>query len=210
MKPRNIKDDIISLRKDNKTYKEICDTLNCSKGTVSYHLSKLDWSNDMFIEKSKSNLQVRKDGAKLKRVTKHKLKMERLEKLSKTKGKNEKVCVACESVLPIENFYIRKKSKKESSYCIKCSKEQVLVRTRALKKEMVDYKGGSCAYCGYNKCLSALEFHHIDTGSKKFSLASVRKTKATKEIFDELDKCILLCANCHREIHMGNIPTQNS
>ena len=69
-----------------------------------------------------------------------------------------------------------------------------------LKKRCVEYKGGSCEKCSYNRCISALEFHHIDPTKKDFGIGdgSSRKWDSLKI---ELDKCLMLCANCHREIH---------
>ena len=69
-----------------------------------------------------------------------------------------------------------------------------------LKEKLVEYKGGKCEVCGYNKCIEALEFHHLDPSEKEFgvsSYSSLSFDKAKKEV----DKCILVCANCHREIH---------
>ncbi|RJQ51653.1 MAG: hypothetical protein C4526_09410 [Nitrospiraceae bacterium] len=63
----------------------------------------------------------------------------------------------------------------------------------------VEYKGGSCESCGYNRCIEALEFHHY-TG-KDFSISEKGYTRSWTKVREELDKCILLCANCHREIH---------
>ena len=87
-----------------------------------------------------------------------------------------------------------------SSYCKECSNVQTLTRQRNLKKDAINYKGGKCVSCGYNKCQGALEFHHIDPNEKDFTIAHVRHTSFEK-IKEELDKCILLCSNCHREIH---------
>ena len=67
------------------------------------------------------------------------------------------------------------------------------------KKLLVEYKGGKCEICGYDKCLAALEFHHIDPDKKDFSISS--SSKSIDELKLEADKCILVCANCHREIH---------
>lgn len=67
------------------------------------------------------------------------------------------------------------------------------------KKLLVEYKGGKCEVCGYDKCLSALEFHHIDASEKDFAISS--SSKCLEELKLEADKCILVCANCHREIH---------
>lgn len=85
--------------------------------------------------------------------------------------------------------------------CKKCCTEDVSARRRELKQKSVEYKGGKCQYCGYNKSLSALEFHHVDPTEKDFNLASGGSIKKWEYVKEELDKCILLCANCHREEH---------
>lgn len=54
---------------------------------------------------------------------------------------------------------------------------------------------------GYNKCIAALEFHHLDPNEKDFGIASSGATRTFEKIKVELDKCIMVCANCHREIH---------
>ena len=69
-----------------------------------------------------------------------------------------------------------------------------------LKEKLVEYKGGKCEICGYNKCINALEFHHLDPSEKDFGIANgnaIAFEKAKKEV----DKCIMVCSNCHREIH---------
>jgi hypothetical protein len=66
---------------------------------------------------------------------------------------------------------------------------------------MVDCFGGSCGICGYDKANEALEFHHVDPDGKDFAPAA--KNKSWKKIKDELEKCVMLCSNCHREIHAG-------
>jgi 5-methylcytosine-specific restriction endonuclease McrA len=72
---------------------------------------------------------------------------------------------------------------------------------RKLKQQMVDYKGGCCQKCGYNKYIGALEFHHINPEEKDFNPSSLKKYTMDTRITEELDKCILLCSNCHRETH---------
>lgn len=71
---------------------------------------------------------------------------------------------------------------------------------RAKKQALVDYLGGKCSMCGYDKCLGALEFHHLDPNEKEFSVALI-KDKSLDELKQEADKCILVCSNCHKEIH---------
>lgn len=85
--------------------------------------------------------------------------------------------------------------------CKKCNVEAVTNRRKAMKKKAVEYKGGCCQKCGYDRCVGALEFHHQDPNAKEFSIGGSRQTAAWEKIKTELDKCILICANCHREIH---------
>ena len=69
------------------------------------------------------------------------------------------------------------------------------------KDRAIEYKGGKCIICGYNKCRSALEFHHTNPKEKDFSISHKGETRGWDNIRKELDKCILVCSNCHREIH---------
>ena len=70
---------------------------------------------------------------------------------------------------------------------------------KKIKQKAVKYKGGKCQICGYNKIPEALEFHHVNPSEKSFNITATNRS--WQEIQDELEKCILLCANCHREIH---------
>lgn len=65
--------------------------------------------------------------------------------------------------------------------------------------------GGKCQICGYDKCISALQFHHIDPSTKKYSPSYVIMRKKWEVAFAELQKCILVCANCHVEIHYNDL-----
>ncbi len=65
----------------------------------------------------------------------------------------------------------------------------------------VEYKGGKCEICGYNRCLDALEFHHNNLTGKKFGISAKGYTRSWDTVKNELDKCMLICANCHRELH---------
>ena len=69
----------------------------------------------------------------------------------------------------------------------------------------VELKGGSCQICGYHKCIWAMDFHHVDEGEKSFNLSSEGLTRSWARIREEIGKCVLVCANCHREIHAGII-----
>jgi len=83
--------------------------------------------------------------------------------------------------------------------------KSVTKRRRKLKEMAVEYKGGKCLLCGYNKCIGALEFHHKDPEEKDFGFSHAGTTKSWERLKVELDKCICVCANCHREIHEGLI-----
>lgn len=86
----------------------------------------------------------------------------------------------------------------------------VLTWRRKTKDRMVAAMGGKCQICGYNRCNDSLEFHHIDPLEKTFTFAGIRANpKKWEQICDELEKCILLCANCHREVEakLVNIPS---
>lgn len=87
-------------------------------------------------------------------------------------------------------------------YCVRCYSAQRKRERRAeIKHKAIKYKGGSCAKCGYDADISALEFHHVDPSAKEFNISKHALGKPWKEVKQELNKCILLCANCHREVH---------
>lgn len=73
-------------------------------------------------------------------------------------------------------------------------------RRLSLKTQAIAHLGGRCQKCGYNRCVVALEFHHLDGLDKDFDISS-KTSWATIE--PELKKCVLLCSNCHRETHDG-------
>lgn len=85
--------------------------------------------------------------------------------------------------------------------CRKCIVEAVTKRRRKVKAMSVEYKGGKCSICGYNKCIDALDFHHLDPKIKEFNPSDNGHTRSWEKQKIELDKCILVCSNCHREIH---------
>ncbi len=85
--------------------------------------------------------------------------------------------------------------KQKGKYVVEWRKE--------LKFRAIAYKGGGCRYCGYSKCVRSLQFHHRDPSQKDFGIStSIRSWKRVKA---ELDKCDLVCANCHGEVHDGII-----
>lgn len=70
------------------------------------------------------------------------------------------------------------------------------------RESLISLAGGGCQVCGYNKCSSALHFHHRDPSTKLFTLSkSSLSQRSAEDIKNEFEKCVLLCANCHAEVH---------
>ena len=112
-----------------------------------------------------------------------------------------RTCSACNNECPSNKH----------SLCPKCKEKRIRARSvvsvtrhrRDLKQKAIEYKGGRCAICSYDKFNGALDFHHLDPKEKDFALSGSGITKSWAKVKEELDKCILLCANCHREVHGG-------
>ena len=85
-------------------------------------------------------------------------------------------------------------------YADKAKQRAYMVRRRQkIKQQAVEYKGGKCSSCGYDKCVAALIFHHPNN-DKEFGISD-SIIRAWSRVQAELDKCVLLCANCHAEVH---------
>jgi hypothetical protein len=225
-----MKEKIIELRKKGLTINEIVNELNCAKSTVSYHINKigLGGNNKDFlygvdnttINKIKefrlnnkkyseilSEINISED--KLKKICRkldlhgcinnHKAKNLTLEIIKKTynetksKKKTAKILgVSFETIKKrLTDYFLNKNN---------ITKSQAVINWRKRKKqELVEYKGGCCERCGYNKSTRALQFHHLDPNEKDFTIS--RKSYSIERLKKEVDKCILVCANCHLEIH---------
>lgn len=83
--------------------------------------------------------------------------------------------------------------------CVICASAAVARRRRKIKEILVEESGGKCAICGYDKCLAALQFHHLDPDQKDFGVGEY--SKSIDKLRVEVKKCQLLCSNCHAEIH---------
>jgi len=87
------------------------------------------------------------------------------------------------------------------------NENSIYLSCRITKNTFLEYKGGICKKCGYNKCQAALSFHHRNGDEKLFKVSKTTKVfrsivDITKEFIDELDKCDLLCINCHNKEHI--------
>ena len=119
-----------------------------------------------------------------------------------------KRCAGCKQELPLDNFYTRNDGKSShKSRCRSCFIQSIRDIQKRKQVQAKLHKGGRCDRCGYNACLDALDFHHV--GAKEHMLSHMFKRNSVQKILAEADKCRLLCANCHREIHAG-LPEQSN
>lgn len=118
-----------------------------------------------------------------------------------------KVCSTCKNNLPVSNFYSNgyqpNGKKKYKAKCKQCAEQHSKTRIHTIILEIIG--NYSCKICGYDKCNEALEFHHIDPSKKEYEIKDLR-SHSKETLVKEIDKCILVCANCHREIHYGFYP----
>lgn len=119
-----------------------------------------------------------------------------------------KICNQCNTLKKEEDFY-KRKGNKIYSYCKECCKKRVRNQNYNFKQKCLEYKNTkACLNCGYNKNPAALDFHHLESEQKEFEITR-SKTYGSVELHltikQELDKCIVLCANCHRELHNGSL-----
>lgn len=104
-------------------------------------------------------------------------------------------------------WHLCNQAAKEKFCSKKCkNKYNVTMRRIRIRRMAVVYKGGSCQSCGYTGCDDVFDFHHRDPSQKDFQIGG--STKGWQKIREELDKCDLLCANCHREHHAGEKATR--
>lgn len=162
-----------------ESLKSISSRLRISKATASAYINKAGLSRYnppvQLTEKLVDNMQRDYDsGMTLREVSKkYKVSVNRLQELNR------------HSSNPLSGYEILKR------------------RRHKIKEALVEYKGGKCEICGYNKCIAALDFHHINPKKKDFNIAQTTSYKNMNILKSEIDKCILVCANCHREIHAG-------
>lgn len=100
-------------------------------------------------------------------------------------------CFGC-----LKNYIFRRHQAMTVALCSACTSKQ---RRRRIKLKAVAYKGGRCQNCGYDKCVGAMDFHHTNPHEKDFTISG--NAGRWEIIKEELDKCELLCKNCHAEQH---------
>lgn len=103
------------------------------------------------------------------------------------------ICIVCD-----RNYIYSRNKGHRKDICNSCS---VTKSKRKTKEKAIQYKGGKCEKCGYNKCSAALCFHHKNPSKKDFGIGFKGQTFGWEKIKKEIEKCLLLCQNCHHELH---------
>ena len=124
---------------------------------------------------------------------------------SKCKNCSKNICLNCSKEFIINNTQGKKTTRKFCYECLPYPTDRVAYNKLYYKyiiNKINDTYGNKCNMCGYNKCFEALDFHHINPKEKEFDIAKlIHSNKNWDYINKELSKCILICSNCHREIH---------
>lgn len=120
------------------------------------------------------------------------------------KPKNKKQCNNCKLTKDLSQFNSNHDKRYDyecyRSVCKDCQKIKRNERNNTIKEILKKELG--CSICGYNKCMAAIDFHHTDPTKKEYEISSmIRSNMSIFAIKKELKKCIVLCANCHRELH---------
>lgn len=122
-----------------------------------------------------------------------------------------KVCRTCQQELSISDFSVlskhRKSGIKYNCDCNNCRATRRRENSKRTKALAVEYKGGKCNDCLQVVHQAAFEFHHLDPKTKEKDLTHFLNDRAvlTDKAKQELDKCVLLCANCHRVRHFSDL-----
>jgi predicted HNH restriction endonuclease len=95
-------------------------------------------------------------------------------------------------------------SSKYKIKCIKCQSVRKSLRKNRNRQELLKIHGSKCSVCSYDKCSSALQFHHIDPSEKEFEISE--SAYSLENLIAEAKKCVLLCANCHAMVHRHDPP----
>lgn len=175
-----LKNEILKLRNEGKNYNEIKVALGCSKATISYHCQRHNLGNGVKIL-----TDAEKDAMNI---------------FYKTHSIEETSVFFNVSKTTVVRYVDNKHIKLTDAELKRNNYNHVKTHRQKIKEQAVKYLGGGCQRCGYNKCIRALEFHHTDPTQKDYGISNYG-VLSWEKVKIELDKCILVCANCHREIH---------
>ena len=123
------------------------------------------------------------------------------------KGRNNQKLESYDSINKICTICKEQKLRSEfsdtESRCKPCLNNIIRIKRIVFKEKCLAYLTPYCSVCGYKKCIAALQFHHLDKTSKKFEICH-SVCKDFDKVKNELDKCIVLCFNCHMEAHFSS------
>lgn len=111
-------------------------------------------------------------------------------------GDIDKYCLICG-----QPFKPKTAAANQRTCCYNCMPDGIQLNRSGFLDLLRKSHGGKCERCGYNNYLGALDFHHINPNEKDFTIGN--RNFKLKECVEEIKKCVLLCSNCHREIHAG-------
>lgn len=121
---------------------------------------------------------------------------EKRQREQKTLEQVDKYCLICG-----QPFRPKNKAANQRMCCYDCMPDGVQLNRSGFIDLLRKHRGGCCQRCGYNTYLGALDFHHINPAEKDFTVGN--RDFKLKECIEESKKCILICSNCHRELHAG-------
>lgn len=172
------KQEVIKLRESGKTYNQIHEITGVAKSSISDICKSLGLGGQQIIKLTPEIIEKAQN---------------LYDELGNIKKVAKQLNISYERLSKVVNL-------KTPSKNITKSKSVISWRKR-IKAKLVEYKGGKCECCGYNNCIEALEFYHIDPSQKDFTISGT--SKAFETLKKEADKCIMVCSNCHKEIHAG-------
>lgn len=184
----NIKEQIIKLKNEKYSIKQIKNELNVNL----YIIYKVLKEKQISLISKLNDENIREI---INTYLSNNLNLQKTAKILENKYKKSTIV----KYLKINKIYISSVNQLSKEEKLKKKSKTVINWKKEKRKLLIKYKGGKCEKCGYNKCIEALDFHHLDPSQKEFGLSS--NSYSLEKMKKEADKCILVCANCHREIH---------
>lgn len=114
-------------------------------------------------------------------------------------------CRQCQTDKEEDQFFRASKKKYIDRICKTCKNQNLKKRRFEQRLRIIEYKGGKCERCDVVGSPAIYDLHHRDPAKKEFQV-NTKNLHKWEHIVDEIDKCHLLCANCHREVHFLNDP----
>ncbi len=167
--------------------------LECSKN-FKPHNAKSKFCSCLCAGKYNQNCKKVKSWTKVDKFKLEKIKIKKCQQCNREFERKAKLCIDCQ----LQKNKTREKQRAKSRI------QEKMQNARLIKEQIVNQLGG-CKHCGYKKCMRALSFHHIDPKTKNFTLdtSNIMKKKLS-DVLSEVKKCLLLCQNCHAELHQSN------